>query len=80
MKYIFLLSLLISVVVGVTSHDAPAIDSVTQMSPAGVAPSGQSGNPMTNAATAVVQQTEAATKANQEAIRQWEARNAPAAK
>jgi hypothetical protein len=75
MKYLLILSLLVSVVVGVTSHSTPAMNAVT--GGAANAQSGNAGNPITNAASAVVHQTDAATRANAEAISQWQQRTAP---
>ncbi len=76
MKYLLLVSLLVSVVVGVTSHSTPAINAVTGTEHG---KSGNPGNPITNAASSVVQQTDAASRANAEAISQWQQRMAPPA-
>ena len=78
MKYLLLLSLLVSVIIGVMSHSTPAVNTVKGVNPTGD-PS-KVGNPIIDAASSAVQQTDAATRANAEAINQWQQRTSTAPK
>lgn len=70
MKFFLLLSVLVSVVIGVVMIETPAVNSVMQGGAAG-----EKGVPVINAAEAVRIQAEAAAKARAEAVQKLQAQS-----